>query len=306
MDKPIESRKNEVRFVTNDPNRMLGKWVARRALHTWVEAHKNEKTGEMVELERNEVLLERGTYIDQNTLSSIRFMLLDGSLKELEVSNQNRQGRLIQNSSLSPFKAVVNIDKKRKTILLYATSVTNALLILVDYIELNFRGGFTISKVEEMDYCVVIIDHLKSAEARKYEIDEAYLKGELSMDDFVEATCDNISKGNPDEDEGHEDKVPKKFYQIGAHIVLHDDKEGEIEEDSIFIVQTISAVRANMLIEHYLRSEQERRYQESLKHPERTFVKYQINSFIEESKILPISCFIPKSFSIIYATNDDR
>lgn len=85
---------------------------------------------------------------------------------------------------------------------------------------------------------------------------------------------------------------------------MHDDSEGDIEEDGIFIVQTISAVRANMLIE-YLRTEQEKRYQESLMHPERTFVKYQINSFIEESKILPISCFIPKSFSMVYGNDDD-
>lgn len=302
----IESRKDEVRFVTDDPKRMLGKWVARRALHTWMETYKDEDTGEELEIERNEVLLERGTYIDQNMISSISFMMQEGSLKEVEVSNQNRQGILLQNSFLLPFKAVVKIDKKRKTILLYATSVANALVILVDYIELNFKGGFIISKVEEMDYCVVIIDNLKSAEGRRYEINEAYLKGEISMEDFVATTCENISNDNPDEIEEQEDPANKKFYQIGAHIVMHDDKEGDVEEDGIFIVQTISAVRANMLIEHYLRTEQEKRYQESLKHPERTFVKYQINSFIEESKILPISCFIPKSFSKIYATDDDR
>lgn len=307
MGKPIESRKDEVRFVTDDPKRMLGKWVARRALHTWKETFTNEETGKVEEIERNEVLLERGTYIDQDTLSSIRFMMSDGSLKEVEVSNQNRQGMLLQDSFLMPFKAVVKIDKKKKTIMLYASSVANALIILVDYIELNFKGGFVISKVEEMDYCIVIIDNLKSAEARKYEIDVAYLKGEISMEDFVETTCDNISEGNPDEVEEPKDKETKKFYQIGAHIVRHNEKEGDEVEDGIFIVQTISAVRANMLIEHYLRTEQDKRYQESLKkHPERTFVKYQINSFIEESKILPISCFIPKSFSMIYATNDDR
>lgn len=307
MSKPIESRKNEIRFVTSDPKRMLGKWVVRRALHTWKETYKNEETGKEETVERSEVLLERGTYIDQDVLSSIRFMMQEGSLKEVEVSNQNRQGTLLENTYLMPFKSVAKIDKKRKTIMLYATSVANALLILTDYLELNFKGGFTISKVEEMDYCVVIIDNLKSAETRRYEIDEAYLKGELSMEDFVEATCDNISNGNPDDtEEQEEDKANKKFYQIGAHIVKHDDKEGDEVEDGIFIVQTISAVRANMLIEHYLRTEQEKRYQESLKHPERTFVKYQINSFIEESKILPISCFIPQSFSMVYATNDDR
>lgn len=85
------------------------------------------------------------------------------------------------------------------------------------------------------------------------------------MEDFVETTCDNISEGNPDEVEEPKDKETKKFYQIGAHIVRHNEKEGDEVEDGIFIVQTISAVRANMLIEHYLRTEQDKRYQESLK-----------------------------------------
>lgn len=127
-------------------------------------------------------------------------------------------------------------------------------------------------------------------------------------EDFVEATCDNISKGNPDaEGKSDDKKETKKFYQIGAHVVLHDDKEGDIEEDHTFIVQTISAVRANMLIEKWLRDKQEERFRESLKHPERTFVKYQINSFIEESKIIPIGCFIPVNFSEVYndRANDD-
>lgn len=41
-------------------------------------------------------------------------------------------------------------------------------------------------------------------------------------------------------------------------------------------------------------------YIESRKHPERTFVKYEIHSFIEESKIIPIAYFIPKNFSSVY------
>jgi len=232
-------------------------------------------------------------------------MIQEGSLKEVEVSNQNRQGMLLENRSLLPFKAVAKIDGKRKSFLLYANSIANALVIMVDFIELNYKGGFEISDIKEMDYCVVIIDRLKSAEARRYEIDAAYLKGDISMEDFVEATCDNISKGNPDDEQQDDDKKEtKKFYQIGAHVVLHNDKEGDIEEDHTFIVQTVSAVRANMLIEKWLRDKQEERFNESLKHPERTFVKYQINSFIEESKIIPIGCFIPVEFSKVYNESD--
>lgn len=302
----IESHKTEIRYVTNDPAKMLGKYVARRALRTWTEDFIDKDTNKIVSVERNELLLERGTYISQDVLCSIKFMMQEGSLKEVEVSNQNRQGMLLENRSFLPYKAVAKIDGKRKSFLLYANSVANALVILVDYIELHYKGGFVITDIKEMEYCVVIIDRFKSTEDRKYELDEAYLKGDISMEDFVEATCDNITKGNPDEDEGNDSKKEtNKFYQIGAHVVFHDDKEGGFEEDHTFIVQTFSAVRANMLIEKWLRDKQDERFRESLKHPERTFVKYQINSFIEESKIIPIGCFIPADFSKVYNTGND-
>ena len=84
------SRKTEIRYVTADPARMLGKWVARRALKSWTEEFMDKSTGKTVSVERSEVLLERGTYIDRDMLSSIEFMMREGSLKEVEVSNQNR------------------------------------------------------------------------------------------------------------------------------------------------------------------------------------------------------------------------
>lgn len=296
----IESRKTEIRYITDDPRKMLGKWVARRVLKTYTEQFIDEDTGKAVPVERSEILLERGTYISQDVLCSIRFMMQEGSLKEVEVSNQNRQGMLLENRSLLPYKAVAKINDKRKSFLLYANSVANALAILVDYIELNYKGDFEITDIKEMEYCVIIIDRLKSADARKYELDVAYLKGDISMEDFVESTCRSISDGNPDAQDQDDEKQTKKFYQIVAHVILHDDKEGDIEEDHTFIVQTVSAVRANMLIEKWLRDKQEERFKESLKHPERSFIKYQINSFIEESKIIPVGCFIPVDFSNVY------
>lgn len=301
----VESRKTEIRYRTDDPGKMLGKWVARRALRTWTEDFVNQETGETEHVERSEILFERGTYIDQDVLCSIRFRMQEGSLTELEVSNQNRKGILLANSSLFPYKAVARIDDKRKSFLLYATSVANALTILVDYIELNYRGGFTISEVKEMDYCVVLIDTLKSADDRKLELETAYLKGDISMKTFVEATIEKIEEGNPDAEETKEEKQGMKFYEIGAHVVLENEKEGGSEEDHTFIVQTVSAVCANKLIEKYLRDKQEERYLESLNHPERTFVKYDIHSNIETSKIIPVGCFIPVEFSEVYNGEDD-
>lgn len=95
MGKPIESRKDEVRFVTDDPKRMLGKWVARRALHTWKETFTNEETGKVEEIERNEVLLERVTYNTPNAhLSSIR---LTRSLKSQRYCHKLFHSQIILN-----------------------------------------------------------------------------------------------------------------------------------------------------------------------------------------------------------------
>lgn len=306
--KRVETRLSEIRYRTSDTSKMLGKFIARRVLKTWIEEFMDEDKGKIVEIERTEILFEKGTYIDNNVLSSIKFYMEEGSVTEIEVSNQKRLAISEPNGCFYPYKAVARIEDKRRSFLLYATSIANALVILTDYIELNYRGGFTITDIKEMDYCTVIIDRLKSVSARKYEVDRAYLNNEISVEEYTEATCDAIMNGNPDSEEGDDNpKEQKKFYQISAHIVLHDEKEGDDSEDSTFIVQTISAARANLLIETHLRRLQEERYQESLKHPERTFVRRQINSFIEESKIIPIGCFIPKIFSEAYyepAEND--
>lgn len=298
----IESRKTEIRYVTSDPKRMLGKFCARRVLRTWTEDFVDEDTGYVKSVERHDVVVERGTYIDQNVLCQINFMMQEGSVKEVEVSNQNRQGIPEENNCMNLYKAVANIGGKRKTFLLYATSVGGALVILTDYIELNFRGLFAVTDIKQMDSIAVIVDVSIRLEKGRYKIDADFLSGNMSREDYIEATCDNIAKGNPDAEEDDSKKEEgKKFYQIEAHIVMHNDKEGsDIEQNHTFIVYAASAVRANMLIEMHLREKQEERYRESLKHPERTFVKYQINSFIEESKIIPVGCFIPLAFSEVY------
>lgn len=81
MNTTVESRKTEIRYVTSDPAKMLGKWVARRALRIWTEDFVDEDTGKTVSIERNEILLERGTYISQDLLCTINFMMSEGSFE---------------------------------------------------------------------------------------------------------------------------------------------------------------------------------------------------------------------------------
>ncbi len=68
----IETRKTEKRYVTSDPKKMLNMYLAKRVLKTWEESFIDEDTGETVTIERNEILFDRGTLIDQDTLAKIQ------------------------------------------------------------------------------------------------------------------------------------------------------------------------------------------------------------------------------------------
>lgn len=83
----IETRKTEIRYVTSDPKKMLNMYLAKRVLKTWEESFIDEDTGETVTIERNEILFDRGTLIDQDTLAKIRFSMEADGIKEVEVSN---------------------------------------------------------------------------------------------------------------------------------------------------------------------------------------------------------------------------
>lgn len=86
----IETRNNEVRYFTSDPAKMLNKFTVNRVVKTWTEKVYDETTKEATEIERHEILLDKGVLINGDILSSIRFWIEEGSIKEIEVSNQRR------------------------------------------------------------------------------------------------------------------------------------------------------------------------------------------------------------------------
>ncbi len=139
----VETRKSEIRYRTVDTARMRNKYIARNVTRTWKENFLDKDTGKTVEIDHHQVLFEKGTLITDDVLTSIKFWQEEGSLagKEIEVSNQRRLSFAQRNGFLYPYKASAKINDKKSTFILYATSVANAVVILTDYIELNFQGG---------------------------------------------------------------------------------------------------------------------------------------------------------------------
>ena len=77
-----------VTFRTSDPKEMLGKYMPKYAVKTWTEDFRDEDTGEVVSIERNQIVVERG-YISQEELAEIQFAIQAGDIADVEVSEDD-------------------------------------------------------------------------------------------------------------------------------------------------------------------------------------------------------------------------
>lgn len=282
-----ETRKTELRYVTSDPKKMLNMYLAKRVLKTWKEDFVDESTGKVVSIERNEILFERGTLIDQDVLTQIRFCMEADGIKEVEVSNQKRMAFENENKCLYPYIAQAQIGDKKYKFLLYATGLDNVIAILKDYIELNYQSGFTLTMAKEFDSCIILTDNLK--ERKVDSASEAYLKNEISSEEYLDAMdSENTENEEPKPDE-------KKFYQIGTKVVF-DDEEERIQT---FVVHTFSVDRAMMLITHWIKNKEDE-YEKQAKEKGYEYEKREIHTSIESAKPIPVGRFIPREFSMAY------
>lgn len=282
-----ETRKTELRYVTSDPKKMLNMYLAKRVLKTWTEDFVDESTRKVVSIERNEILFERGTLIDQDVLTQIRFCMEADGIKEVEVSNQKRMAFENENKCLYPYIAQAQIGDKKYKFLLYATGLDNVIAILKDYIELNYQSGFTLTMAKEFDSCIILTDNLK--ERKVDSASEAYLKNEISSEEYLDAMdSENTENEEPKPDE-------KKFYQIGTKVVF-DDEEERIQT---FVVHTFSVDRAMMLITHWIKNKEDE-YEKQAKEKGYEYEKREIHTSIESAKPIPVGRFIPREFSMAY------
>lgn len=289
----IQSRKTEERYVTNDPKRMLNKYLVNNVRRTWVESFVDEDTNEVVDIERSEILFHKGTLITQDVLVKIRFYMAEGAVEEVEVSNQKRECFEMKNSWMFPYMAKVQIKDKKVNVLLYALGVENAIEIIKDYVELNFEGMFNIISIKEYDSCIILIDKLKGV---KYSFEQDFCKGKISAEEFLESLAMQVDEEQREEEE---EKISRKWYRISAKITISKKDGEETEETHQFAVRSTSAERANMLINIYLRNEQDKQEQKAISEG-KNFEKKGITAAIEESSIVTIGCFIPKEFSEVY------
>lgn len=223
----IQTRKDEVRFKTSDTRRIIGKYLAANVLKTWKEDFLDESTGEVITIERNELLFERGKYIDNDLAEQINFSIQAEEIKEVEVSNQRRLATQNKRTGLYPYKVSASIGMKRHNFILQAQNVTKAIEVATDFIELNFTQSFDITSVKLMDDVVILNDRL-----RKY----------------VEAQ-EGANEVGEEADNAEEQRGDVKYYKVEAEVAIKEEDEEEPGKTSYdFIVRTKDVDTAKVVI----------------------------------------------------------
>lgn len=285
----VETRKDEIRVTTRDLKQMLNKYLVHNLFRKWTEDFMDQDTGEVVSIERNELILEAGTYLGKEECSTINFYMQEGSITEVEVSNQKRMAFENDRDALVPYIAQVMLDKKKK-FLLKAQNIDQAREIVKDYTELNFKGPYRITLLKEFYYRTILVDKLSVT-----PIDEI---GKLAIE-FPDLYSEEQIKALMGE--GEEDIPEPKFYNIEARIILTGPKEEDKEKtNQTFVVETYNAERAMLIINKYLNDKQDE-LEKAVKEKGWEFDRKIIHASIEQSSIIPVNSCIPEEFSIAYA-----
>lgn len=281
-----ETRKTEKRYTTSDPVQMLNKYLVHDLMRKWTEDFLDEDTGTVVQIERSEMLYTAGTLVTQDILAAIRFHMEAGDIKEVEVSNQQRMGFEYQSTFPHTWMVQAEIGDRKQKFLLHATGLQKSIETVKDYIELNYKGGFSFTTVKKFDVAVILVDTLK-----KFTRDDAalaYLKDEMDAAEYMEKEASDDSEPTG---EG------MKFYQVDAKIR---DAEAEGSEfDHSFIVHTCNVDRAMMTINNHLKEQEERTCQKYAEHGQE-YTKRDLQASIEQVKVVPVSRFIPDDFASAY------
>lgn len=276
----IITRKDEVSYVTDDPKIMKNRFLKKPVFRKWNEDFVKDD-GEVVSLERSEIVFNAGTLLNEDKISEILFFIQAGDIKSVEVSNQVRLATETQYTGT--WLADVSIQTKKHKFILYASSVSNAIDIVRDFIELNYNGMFFISGIKKLDTMIVLEETLRK---KKVDIDKSYLRDEIDAFQYMRAQKERIGE------ETESVELGKKFYKLDVNISFDGGSYGE----RTFVVNAHNTDEAMETIIYYLQ-ENEKEIKSSNDDYE---VKTDFHLIIEKAAPLSIDTFIPKEFSLAY------
>jgi hypothetical protein len=167
-----------VTFRTSDPKEMLGKYMPKHAVKTWTEDFRDEDTGDVVSIERNQIVVERG-YISQEKLAEIQFAIQAGDIKDVEVSEDDvRDMELYTPAFYSNFMVEIPIFSAagitKNHFAVRAQTIPQAIQIAAEFGQMyrGFDGCIRATRVVTIDAQIVPDDHACIPEADRKPADE--------------------------------------------------------------------------------------------------------------------------------------
>lgn len=179
-----ETKKSEIIQRLSNLAEMLGKYTAEVVYRRWVEDFVDADTGEVVTINRKEVIMQRGVLLTKDVLSEISFHQQSGDITSILVSNQKREVIFVYNSA-TVWQVNAQIGKRAVKLLLYATNMDMALEIAKDFIELTYAGTCFLNSAKDIGYYNMLIEHVdieeNAVDNRKfYKIEVKIKEGEES------------------------------------------------------------------------------------------------------------------------------
>ena len=155
-------------FRTNDPKKLLGKYIPHPVYKQWTEDFADSDTGEIVSIERRERLFDPGK-IDKDNLQNIMVAIQAGDIEEIEVCDTD-----IRDIELdaTPYHTAYVVQLRcyidqTETYICYATSIPQAIRICAEFGHMyrGFSGSIKAKSVTELNANIIPDDHLCIPEA---------------------------------------------------------------------------------------------------------------------------------------------
>jgi hypothetical protein len=148
-------------IVTSDPKVMLGKYLPKRVVKEWFEDFRDDDTGEVVSIERKEVLMERGL-ITNEKVSKLLFYIQAGDIDEVEVCERDvSELELFVPNGVNVYKVVLYVGMDKYVCVVRAQTVMQAAKIAWEYGQMyrGLNGYVTVHEVKRMSCYIIPDDH---------------------------------------------------------------------------------------------------------------------------------------------------
>ncbi len=233
----MKTKHSETIIETSLLEEMEGKYLSERLLRSWSEDFADEDTGEVISIERNEVLFDKGTFLDKTTLSELNFYLTSGDIKSVKVCDIQRLGTL-QNNSTALYSVTIATFKKKFNFYLYANSIQNAIEISTDFLEQKMIGSFVFKSIKEINYSTLISDkeEIEDVENHSNENEETkdfyFIEVETTQDETINTQSFILRAKNAED--------AKNIVEKHIIVNLPEDRKDEPLETTLLSAKTVS------------------------------------------------------------------